>query len=483
MPNLRSMKTFHHAVTICQKLGLKYIWIDSLCIIQDSQDDWYEQASRMSEVYKYSQCTITATAADDDTVGCFFDRDSDTCLPTRVEIAQNLTHFSGAIDIKNLILEPNPKSEESEFRDLRRLYDIHGRSTWVYDTDFPVNSRAWIVQERFLSPRVLHFANKQLFWECTELHASESYPFGMSRHGIFSLTKAEDVFKYQNRYPIDDTFEAETQSQKCSRLESAFRCWCCAIDAYTSGNLTKASDKLVAISAIAREMKPLMRSRYLAGLWEVNLVPQLAWFCLGGTSRSTVYRAPSWSWASIDGSIFQSFGWKFGADVYYPLIDILEVVTDTVSKDELGQVKGGHIKLLGQIIDLEIIVIESERYYDSSPWTILVNGKATKLCLNEDDHDMRITTPTKKFCCLPLDIHQVEKPWFNGLVLECLDVTNNVYRRTGLLSPKQYLFSRLTDEQFFNDPLISAIMGIEKTKDDVLAFKRESSILKEIVIV
>lgn len=107
IPDLKPMRTFHHAVTICQKLGFEYIWIDSLWIIQDSQDDWYKQASLMSEVYKYSQCTISATAANDDTVGCFFDRNPEFCLPIRVEIAQNPTPLPGTT--KHSILEPNPE--------------------------------------------------------------------------------------------------------------------------------------------------------------------------------------------------------------------------------------------------------------------------------------------------------------------------------------------------------------------------------------
>ncbi|KAF7891264.1 uncharacterized protein EAF02_001589 [Botrytis sinoallii] len=96
IPSLKSMKTFDHAVIICQKLGLEYIWIDSLCILQNCQDDWRQEASLMSTVYKYSKCTITATAAIDDTAGCFFDRDLDICLPTRVEFPQNQICFPSA---------------------------------------------------------------------------------------------------------------------------------------------------------------------------------------------------------------------------------------------------------------------------------------------------------------------------------------------------------------------------------------------------
>lgn len=171
-------------------------------------------------------------------------------------------------------------------------------------TNAPVSKRAWIVQERFLSPRILYFVEGELFWECAELCASESCPFGIPNfeETVRHRCGGDYIFGDQYQYPIDNTFDTETQSRSCSPLDNALRIWYNSVEIYTKANLTKASDKLVAISAIARELKPSMKSRYFAGLWRDNLVPQLAWNCFRGT-RSTVYRAPSWSWASIDGEI------------------------------------------------------------------------------------------------------------------------------------------------------------------------------------
>ncbi|KAF5870555.1 putative heterokaryon incompatibility protein [Botrytis fragariae] len=258
MPNLQSMKTFDHAITICQKLGLDYIWIDSLCIIQDSQDDWHQRASLMDRVYKYSQCTITATAAENDTVGCFFDRDVNICLPSRVKFVQKSTYLPDA-------------------------------------TKGPTS---------------------------------------------------ESTYRPEGSKPMDLTFSINSL-----------------------GELTKGSEKLVAISTIAREVQPLIRSRYLAGLWEVDLVFQLAWWSRRDGFPSTMYQAPSWSWASIDGQVL--FDNELSPDLCYPLVEILEAVTCLVGEDECGQVQGSHLNLLGQMIDFELLDEEEK----SGRSKVLCNGE------------------------------------------------------------------------------------------------------------
>ncbi|EDN99560.1 hypothetical protein SS1G_02414 [Sclerotinia sclerotiorum 1980 UF-70] len=258
--------------------------------------------------------------------------------------------------------------------------------TWDLSiTNAPVSKRAWIVQERFLSPRILYFVEGELFWECAELCASESCPFGIPNF--------------------------EETSRSCSPLDNALRIWYNSVEIYTKANLTKASDKLVAISAIARELKPSMKSRYFAGLWRDNLVPQLAWNC------------------------FREYG--------------------------------------------------STREFNYPREVVFVNGGgATRVWLYGDEYDMRLTRSTNHLTCLPLDIRRLGGLCFNGLILECVDVAENVYRRIGVLSNTRCSSSsNLTDEEFFKDPLISAIKIFEKRKDGVPFSKRESSFLREIMMV
>lgn len=77
------METFKDAIKVTRSSGLKYIWIDSLCIIQDSQSDWLHESKLMSNVYKYSYCNISATAAANDTIGLFCERNPSLDFPVR----------------------------------------------------------------------------------------------------------------------------------------------------------------------------------------------------------------------------------------------------------------------------------------------------------------------------------------------------------------------------------------------------------------
>jgi hypothetical protein len=75
IPTNRLPQTFQQAIALTKRMGHRYIWIDSLCIIQDSEDDWHYESSRMGDVYKNSFCNISATAAEDGRMGLFFERD------------------------------------------------------------------------------------------------------------------------------------------------------------------------------------------------------------------------------------------------------------------------------------------------------------------------------------------------------------------------------------------------------------------------
>ena len=77
-------QTFLDAIRIARFLGLKYLWTDSLCIMQDPKDDWLEQSSLMSDVYKYSYCNIAATVSENDDSGCFSQRDTKRDLLVRI---------------------------------------------------------------------------------------------------------------------------------------------------------------------------------------------------------------------------------------------------------------------------------------------------------------------------------------------------------------------------------------------------------------
>src|SRR4051812_38751569 len=96
----------------------------------------------------------------------------------------------------------------------------------------PVNTRAWVFQERLLSPRVVHFAKDQIFWECHELRASEGFPGGLPP-----------------RYRIDSSrpIFSSVEEQKTTDF---LRLWDYIVRRYTTGDLTQRGDKLIAVSAL-----------------------------------------------------------------------------------------------------------------------------------------------------------------------------------------------------------------------------------------
>ena len=150
-------KTFQDAIDITHRLGIRYLWIDSLCIIQDSKDDWAKESSVMGSVYQNGFCNIAATAAPDGGTGCFMERDPNLARKCRIRINATLSKFR---------LKPDQ-------------YDLVPQKLWEDGlSSAPLLQRAWVVQERLLAPRVLHFGRNQLFWECSELVSTPIYLSG-----------------------------------------------------------------------------------------------------------------------------------------------------------------------------------------------------------------------------------------------------------------------------------------------------------------
>lgn len=135
LPSLQRMKTFTHAIEVAKRFSLSHIWIDSLCIIQDSREDWSQESSRMSDVYKYLYCNIAAAAAEDDTMGCFFSRDAESVFPLRFEFGVD-AQVSQSVNHRRVV-----ESVSSSM--LFGQYDLHFGDTWYADIyDCALNRRA-----------------------------------------------------------------------------------------------------------------------------------------------------------------------------------------------------------------------------------------------------------------------------------------------------------------------------------------------------
>lgn len=315
-------KTFKDAIAVTRKLGIRYLWIDSLCIIQDSPQDWQEQSATMAQVYSNSYCNIAATYAPDGSFGCFTERDTDLIKPLKVD------HQSGP--------RPGP------------CYAVPGRYWAESVIEMPLFLRAWAFQELVLAPRKLFFGQTEVAFQCKQNTASETFPGRVPRQiGVGGLVQIEP----NSQGGQVRQFYGSSAEKSLHTLSK----WDTIVYRFSIGRLTFATDKLVALSAIASKMSERLKCGYLAGLWHQHLAYQLLWQVRGDVGivnpyRTSTYVAPTWSWASVTGRVSAACKIRHadGRDI---VVEIIEAQVELVSDlNPFGQVKNGFIRVRGPLV-------------------------------------------------------------------------------------------------------------------------------------
>ena len=392
-------RTFQDAVVTTNRLGFEYLWIDALCIVQDCKDDWYQEASAMSDVYTNSSCNLSALDAQDDSDGMFSSRDPEENIPI-------LTAFS------------NEKQPDRLFY-IESEHDLDEQITRK-----PLNRRGWVVQERLLAPRILHFGKTQLFWECAELHASESFPSGVSHLNSWPNLTAR-LQSYEQGGKDDD------EKPKASKLRFG---WQKFIAMYSASDLSVSADKLVAISGVAKVFGTVFRDEYCAGLWKSDFNQHLAWRIVDAEGvRPSSYRAPSWSWASVDGQVeYTSFsrGWQ-------DLAFAESVEVTTVTDDAFGAVKDAALRLRGQLY-LGVRGNDENYRYLASEVTRAVCIPDVRV-VNQIFPDSLHDPISSNLCSMPIRVssHPYLPLKFESLIIKPSD-RDGMYERWGLLETTCY---------------------------------------------
>jgi hypothetical protein len=267
----RLPKTFQDAILITYRLGFEYLWIDCLCIIQDSREDWNNEAPRMASIYGNSTCNIAALGKDSH-AGCFRDRNPLSYGPCRI--------FSG-------------EHGDIYFHTERRF---NGDSIQRIK-DAPLFRRAWIYQERILAPRNIYYGDSQIHWDCSQGSACEVAPIISTKEITttldFNIGTKNSISIL--RGCIDDLKENEVQAA-----------WQDIIDAYFLLLLTEATDKFIALSAITNLFEKRFGLTYLHGLWKEHLPGALLWYIGSPLPKYSVTEVPSWSWAAVETNMKRS---------------------------------------------------------------------------------------------------------------------------------------------------------------------------------
>ncbi|EPE28353.1 WD40 repeat-like protein [Glarea lozoyensis ATCC 20868] len=408
-------RTFQDAIAITRNLGVKYIWIDTLCIIQDFEADWIHEAGLMDSLYENSFCTVAAASGHNPHDGIFISRDP-------------LRYFPCCIPHQNEKWYALPSMETGS----QSVRETH------------LNSRAWVYQEVMLSPRVIYYTTQGVFWSCRQGEATEGDYRGRkhtsdgdgtplfhgsiakdvrhtlvgskrttshSRIAPFSGSSSLQVLFQDSRELIANTQFSSIkpgllQESPVTAPKSCSYQWLSIVVEYSRRNLTRSSDKLVALSAIANRLAKSWKYAYLAGLWKESLYYDLHW------SETTTN-----------------------------LAEIISVSVQTRPEDiyQTGQVSDGTLVIQGKLING--LTVCNEAIVGLLRFTTDYSAHY-KSSFFLDTHSVYPKVPARA-CFLPLTLFQdTDRPghtWLDGLVVVERETPHEgIFDRIGLFKIVSY---------------------------------------------
>jgi hypothetical protein len=360
----------------------------------------------MRKVYKHTYFNISADHSVNSLGGCFIDRLAYKMTPCPFDAPQvGRVFLVSEFDIRNPLV------------------------------DSPIAKRAWVIQERFLSPRVLHFTSDQLFWECAGTYACETFP-----HGVPQVYDNSTSWHY--RAPVD------LQQTNDIKKPTHYQIWGQLCQDYSDSGLLYASDKIIAFAGVAGDFQlRLPNDTYIVGLWKGDIIAGLLWRVVDFDGRPlqangsneayaapyitaampAKYRAPSWSWLGKDCSMSWASRHRYSISV---LVTIQDVSVDYADEtDRTGDVNGGSITMNGllrpaqwrQSGDIESVFLDGK-----SGDQLLVS--TSDVSSFQPDHftiqrDTGTTFPDADIFCLPIRISiaygrtRSKAPLVEGLIL------------------------------------------------------------------
>lgn len=323
--------------------------------------------------------------------------------------------------------------------------DVSG-STW--------NHRGWCLQENMLSKRLLHFCKNKIYFECRAILTSEenelrrrASPTGVSTDSTSTLCLLPLDIARQGKLVKQDFQGDLTPEPLKATLE---RRWETVLHQYSRRQLTYTSDRLPALSGLASHYARLTGQSYLAGLWREDLARLLLWSMDPQIAPSPLppkYRAPSWSWASLDGRI----GMPISRSSKSPSLRVLEADTRPSGLDPLGAVESGHLKVSGLMLKIDHVPEYShfDRFVAYNrirfPYDLEIeNGTSgERLKVGEchlDRDDVGLLRPDVWY----LEIFSDRRCMPTGLLLQTTNKTDNEFVRVGIATTNAFGQGRYT---------------------------------------
>ncbi|KAI1371248.1 HET-domain-containing protein [Hypoxylon crocopeplum] len=409
-------RTFVDTILIAKKLQVPFVWIDSLCIIQNSREDWEAEAAQMADVYSNAHVTLAASASSDGTQGCRIPNSGQEAVWPYVDIP-----VIGSRKQKRY-----------------RVFSWSRVGVRSLDND-ALQTRGWTLQERELSPRIAHFSHDTMIWECRTLRASLSFPW-RDPAAVIGYKRVFDPDSLGRKLPGPSQDVAGLNEEE--RLFAAAE-WLRLVRLYSRRSLTKQEDALPAISGIARIFARFTLGAYCAGYFESHGIVSLLWVVNSPHDDKSVskiscrpprYTAPSWSWISVIGAV--SWNWYLPRDKIENIATVQSIITTPAGTDPFGQLKDGSLQIRGKLRKLRAQRTEEAHGATTNPAGLAL---FTKVRGNESKvgwitFDVLDEVCESVYC---LACARIEFPWPQvyglGLVPLATDPSEHLYKRVGLV--------------------------------------------------
>ena len=396
-------KTLRDAVIVCRAIGIHWLWVDVLCIIQDDQRDKVEQIMTMDDVYRNAAITIIAATSLGSDEGFLSDTFNSARLPFQ---SFRCKTSEGGEGLMHLIRKPDETPR------------------------FPIENRGWTMQERLLSTRLLVFHTGRIDWVCKDSHffagCSSSYSVNLIDDDLTRGPHYISNIRYGARDPTDDVSLLERWYTLCSEFHAR--------------KLTDRLDRFPATSAIAKgfaresaSLKP-----YIAGLWSKNLAQQLLWRVEKSKHRLPEYLAPTWSWASTESNF------DLPTFAFAPCKVRLEILDyrfeATTGSDRYGSLTAASLKVKGR---LRVARWNISKETIESSTSLSLAGKPSTLA------DIDEFSPYGPYADTVLDINCLEiqdarywvkyfgtrwGPAYTGLLLHACEDSSSTFERVGVFN-------------------------------------------------
>jgi hypothetical protein len=315
--------TFRHAIEIVQALGIEYLWIDSLCIIQDDIEDWDIHVELMADIYRSAYITLAAGDSIDDDGGFFLEADPKFNATRTLRMTGKDV---GPVDLKLRLLPLHPDNMSSD------------------PSTSPLEERGWIFQERFLSRRFLCFKRNEIQWECLEDVACTCSSIDGCFNSQYNPTTSEPAFP-----------DCQPVKWKLARLENLDKDAVCAlwrkiVRMYSERLLSFEKDKLPALAGLAIFFAEVNGNTYMYGLWRESIQYDLMWQRGGNQAKfgRPERDVPSWSCAAAADGDFVL--WATSTERCGTTFDVVGV-------------EGNHLTLSGFVSLIQLEVINDPSYY------------------------------------------------------------------------------------------------------------------------